>query len=45
MKSKKIRYERPVLVKERKMIFPMQIIEANGKQIVCKQCSSCHGCR
>ena len=45
MKSKKISYERPVLVKEKKMTFPVQIIEADGKRLVCKQCSSCHGCR
>ena len=31
--------------KEKKMIFPVQIIEANGKRMVCKQCSSCHSCR
>ena len=45
MKSKKISYERPVLVKEKKMTFPTEIIEADGKRVVCKQCSSCHGCR
>jgi hypothetical protein len=42
---KKINYERPIVVKERKMTFPIQIIEAKGKRVVCKQCSSCHGCR
>lgn len=45
MKNKKISYESPVLVREKKMAFPVQIIEANGKRLVCKQCSSCHGCR
>lgn len=45
MKSKKRTYERPILVKEKRMDFPVQIIEANGKRLVCKQCSSCHGCR
>jgi len=45
MRSKKIPYERPVLVKEKKMTFPAKIIEANGKRVICKQCSSCHGCR
>lgn len=45
MKSKKISYEHPVLVKEKTMTFPVQIMEANGKRLVCKQCSNCHGCR
>lgn len=45
MKSKKISYERPIVVKEKKMIFPLEIIQANGKRVVCKQCSSCHSCR
>ena len=45
MEKKRLPYERPVLVKEKKMTFPVQIIEANGKHIVCKQCSSCHSCR
>ena len=45
MEKKRINYERPVLVKEKKMTFPIQIMEAQGKRIVCKQCSSCHGCR
>lgn len=42
---KKINYEHPVLVKEKKMTFPIRIIEAKGKRVVCKQCSSCHACR
>ena len=45
MKSKKMGYERPVLVREKKMNFPVQILESNGKRLVCKQCSSCHACR
>jgi hypothetical protein len=45
MEKKRIKYERPVLVKEKKMTFPVQIIEAQSKRIVCKQCSGCHGCR
>ena len=45
MRNKKLKYEPPVLVKQNKMRFPVQIIEANGKRVVCKQCSSCHGCR
>ncbi len=45
MENKKLKYVPPVLVKQIKMRFPIQIIEANGKRVVCKQCSSCHGCR
>jgi len=45
MKSKKMSYEHPMLVKKKMMTFPTEIIEANGKRVVCKQCSSCHGCR
>ncbi len=41
----KMKYEPPVIVKARKMTFPIEIIEANGKRRVCKQCSSCHTCR
>jgi len=42
---KKTKYEQPILVKEKRMTFPTKIIEAKGKRVVCKQCSSCHGCR
>lgn len=41
----KIKYEPPVVKKVKKMTFPLEIIEAKGKRIVCRQCSSCHGCR
>ena len=37
-------YEKPMTVKETKMTFP-RIILTRGKQVVCRQCSSCHGCR
>ena len=39
------RYEKPVVVREPKMTFPITMLESNGKGLVCKQCSSCHGCR
>ena len=42
---KKKTYEKPVLKKEKTMNFPIEIINSSGKRIVCKQCSSCHGCR
>jgi hypothetical protein len=45
MEKRKISYERPIIVKEKKMNFPLEIIQANGKRVVCKQCSSCHSCR
>jgi hypothetical protein len=45
METKKIKYAPPVLVKEKKMRFPVRIIESNGRRVVCKQCSSCHSCR
>lgn len=39
-----MKYEKPVVIKETKMVFPLEIIH-RGRKIVCKQCSSCHGCR
>jgi cytochrome c len=38
-------YERPVIEKQQKMTFPMELISVNGKRVVCRQCSACHGCR
>ncbi len=43
--AKKEVYERPTMVKGSKMEFPVRIISAGNKKIVCNQCSSCHGCR
>lgn len=40
----KQKYQRPMIVKEAKMVFP-RVILSRGKQVGCKQCSSCHGCR
>lgn len=39
------KYEKPAIVKQTKMTFPIDIMEANGKGVVCRQCSSCHSCR
>lgn len=39
-----LRYEKPIVVKVSKMTFPMEII-SKGQKVVCRQCSSCHGCR
>ena len=44
MKAQK-KYEKPRIVKEKKMAFPMSIIHAKTGNVVCKQCSSCHGCK
>jgi len=38
-------YEKPIIMKERTMTFPMDIINSLGYRISCTQCSSCHGCR
>ncbi len=39
------KYEKPKITREIKMRFPIDIIEATGKGVVCKQCSACHNCR
>ncbi|MGO8714958.1 MAG: hypothetical protein ACLQSX_03670 [Smithella sp.] len=38
-------YEKPIVKKQKKMCFAEQTIEAASGKLVCKQCSSCHGCR
>lgn len=38
-------YEKPLFVKEKSMTFPLDIIDSLGHRIMCKQCSSCHGCQ
>lgn len=43
-KKAKEEYERPLVIKEKGMTFPTRIIRA-GKEVICKQCSSCHACR
>ena len=45
-KTEKKVYEKPTLKKEKTMEFPVEIIsKSTEKRIVCRQCSSCHGCR
>lgn len=44
-RSKKKKYEKPILKKENTMKFPVEIIEESNRKIVCRQCSNCHGCR
>ena len=38
-------YEKPVFEKQETMRFTEETIEAATGKLVCKQCSSCHGCR
>jgi len=42
-KEKKV-YQKPILRKEKTMNFPLEIF-LEGRKVVCRQCSSCHGCR
>ncbi len=44
MGLKQKKYEKPQIIKQAKMTFPIDILEANNG-CVCKQCSSCHSCR
>ena len=41
-KEKPVKYEKPILKKEKTMNFPVEIINAAGRRVVCRQCSSCH---
>ncbi len=46
MLKKKKEYVKPKVIKMDKMNFPIEIIKSlEKKHIVCRQCSSCHGCR
>lgn len=40
-------YQKPLIMKQSKMIFPIRAIENNlaNEKVMCRQCSSCHGCR
>ena len=46
---KRRKYEKPFFKLEEKMTFMYEGIKAiakeNGIEYVCRQCSSCHGCR
>ena len=41
----KRKYEKPLVEKQEKMTFPMEIIESFNSGRFCVQCSGCHGCR
>ena len=38
-------YSKPVMEKKLEMRIGEEVVEAATGKIVCKQCSSCHGCR
>ena len=40
MEKKRISYESPIVVKQKKKNYPLEIIQANANRDVCKQCSS-----
>jgi len=44
-KTKKRAYEKPIIKKQLRMVFPLKIINAANRELSCRQCSSCHGCR
>ncbi len=45
IKRIKIPYEKPIIVEEKSMKFPFDMINGYNTKYVCRQCSSCHGCR
>lgn len=46
MAAKKAKtYEKPAIKKQDKMEFPLRGVENVSKELACRQCSSCHGCR
>ena len=38
-------YEKPEVIKIEKMNFMFEPFKKGVSNVVCKQCSSCHGCR
>lgn len=46
MADKKMKkYQKPRIVRQDKMRFPLRGLENLNKELACRQCSSCHGCR
>ncbi len=46
MAEKKFKsYEKPQIKKQEKMTFPLRGVEDPERHMLCRQCSSCHGCR
>jgi len=44
-RGKKKEYRKPELKKIEKMVFSLEIFNNKGDKTICRQCSSCHGCR
>jgi len=44
-KKRKAKYQKPVFVKEKELLFPKEIMEKFNGGRFCVQCSGCHGCR
>lgn len=43
--KKKMKYEKPKIVKISRMNFMFAYFENPEHKLACRQCSSCHGCR
>ena len=41
----KKKYEKPIAILQKNMVFPFANIDKRNSKYVCRQCSSCHGCR
>ena len=38
-------YVKPEIQRQDRMTFPVRGLKREGKDLACRQCSSCHGCR
>ena len=38
-------YEKPLIRREKTMMFSFDMINSLDSKAACRQCSSCHGCR
>jgi len=43
--ANKKQYEKPKATKQKKMTFTTRNLASSEANVVCRQCSSCHGCR
>ena len=43
--TKKKPYKKPIIKKEDRMNFPLEVVNQANKKVACKQCSGCHWCR
>ncbi len=44
-KTSKIKYEKPIIVKEEELNIAKNSLKKLSVKYFCRQCSSCHGCR